>query len=175
MDFYETKMGRTFFEYQFPELISVLKRLAYLKEEELSLLKQRSVTLGQKTNDMPAENMKGSNYTYVYLCYEENSAALYADAGNVNRVYITDDPTKASQWIAMSRHTANESGYYALSKDEVDSFFEDFKCGEPASLWVYKDGNENSSLNYGICCDRFDLREDKNLLSLFCQEESIGL
>ena len=115
--------------------------------------------------------MKGSDHAYVYLCYEENSAALYADAGNVNRVYITDDPTKASQWIALSRHIANESCYYALSEDEVDSFFEDFKCGEPASLWVYKDGNENSSLNYGICCDRFDLREDKNLLSLFCQEE----
>lgn len=171
MDFHETKMGRIFFEYQFPELISVLKRIACMKEEELSFLKQGTVKLGQKTDDTSPGKPKGSDHAYVYLCYEENSAALYADAGNINRVYITDDPTKASQWIALSRHTANESGYYALSKDEVDSFFEDFKRGEPAGLWVYKDGNENSSLNYGICCDRFDLRGDKNLLSLFCQGE----
>lgn len=71
----------------------------------------------------------------------------------------------------MSRYIAKNSDYYELSENEVNSFLERFECGKPASLWVYKNGVEDSGLYYGICCRRFDLKEDEILLSLFCAKE----
>ena len=165
MEFYETKIGRSFLEHSLPEIISSLKRIACIKEEELDLLKQSS----EKQKSITDKHVQEIGiHSYVYLCYEENSRALYADAGNINHVYITDDPEKAKQWFRLAHQTAKQNGYHELSVSELDDYIEDFKNGEHAGLWVYKEGNEDSELNYGICCDRFNLKADIHLPSLFC-------
>lgn len=132
MDFYKTKMGRTFFEYQFPELISVLKRIACLKEEE-RFLKRGFGATEQKSNNISDEQTKTREHSYLYLCYED-SAALYPNSGNINRAYITDDPARAKQWISLSRYIAKKADYYELSEDEANSFLERFERGKPAYI-----------------------------------------
>ena len=127
MEFYETKIGRSFLEHSLPEIISALKRIACIKEEELDLLKQSS----EKQKSITDKHVQEIGiHSYVYLCYEENSRALYADAGNINHVYITDDPEKAKQWFRLAHQTAKQNGYHELSVSELDDYIEDFKNGK---------------------------------------------
>ena len=99
----------------------------------------------------------------VFICYEENSVALYPDAGNVNRMFATSDIELAKEWAARSIENAKTNGYRPYSEEDY-SDLTDHIGEEFASVWVYRDGNTNSRENYGICVDAYSLTQGRERL-----------
>ena len=157
LSLHETGYGKNFFEKQLPSLITALNRIADNQEKNLA------------ENVRAATDMKGCNVAkrIIYLCYEENSTALYSDAGNINRVFVTDKQEEALEWADLSRKYAKDNDYLPVSSEDEEVFESDMSIGTAASLWVYKSGDEASKRNYGICVDCFDLSHPQDLKLLF--------
>lgn len=153
MDFANTVYARNLFEHQLPQLIKSLNRVADNLEKAEGTIKSPSVASPLSLG--PAEN--------VFICYEENSVALYPDAGNVNRMFATTDVELAKEWATRSIENAKANGYRPYSEEDyselTDHIGEDF-----ASVWVYRDGNGNARENYGICVDAYSLSQGRERL-----------
>lgn len=158
MDFINTKYAKNFFEGQLPELIRVLNRIADNLE---AVLQEKSKTF---SNENVAEIDSSS---MIYVCYEENSIALYSEAGNINKLFVTSDKALAREWARRSYELADASGYHPIDEADYAELMD--HIGENyASMWVYLGGKENNRENYGICVDCFDLSIcDETLKRLF--------
>lgn len=56
-EFFQTVMGRNFYEGHFPQLVQELKKANELKEEELGL-KHREIKALERANDLKEEELK---------------------------------------------------------------------------------------------------------------------
>ena len=152
MDFANTVYAKNLFEHQLPQLIKSLDRVADGLEKA-----------GSSTRAMPVSTMLSGTVDTVYVCYEENSVALYPDAGNVNRMFATTDIELAREWAKRSIENARANDY--LPYDDED--YAEFMAGigqEFASVWVYRGGNDKARENYGICVDTYSLGQSKEKL-----------
>ena len=152
MDFANTVYAKDLFEHQLPKLIKSLDRVADGLEKA-----------GSPTRAMPASTIRSGTVDTVYVCYEENSVALYPDAGNVNRMFATTDIELAKEWAKRSIENARTNDYLPYADED----YVEFMAGigqEFASVWVYRGGNDEASENYGICVDAYSLGESKEKL-----------
>lgn len=143
MDFANTVYAKNLFEHQLPQLIKSLDRVADNLEK-----------VGGTVKDTSAALMSSGSAEQVFICYEENSVALYSEAGNVNRMFATTDIDLAKEWAKRSIENAKANGYRSYSeqdhKDLMEHIGDDF-----ASVWVYRNGDTGSKENYGICVDTY--------------------
>ena len=152
MDFANTVYAKNLFEHQLPQLIKVLGRVADgLEKSGNPAATQAAPLLSLK----PGET--------VFICYEENSVALYPDAGNVNRMFATSDIELAREWATRSIENAKANGYRPYSEEDY-SDLTDHIGEEFASVWVYRDGNTDAKENYGICVDTYILAQSRERL-----------
>ena len=93
MEFHDTMYGKRFFENQLPSLIRALNRIADNQEAGLSA---KSMDPSSSSNAAPDSTSK------IYVCYEENSVALYSEAGNISKLFVTSDESLAKQWAKRS-------------------------------------------------------------------------
>lgn len=107
MDFANTVYARNLFEHQLPQLIKSLNRVADNLEKAEGTIKSPSAS---PLSSEPAEK--------VFICYEENSVALYPDAGNVNRMFATSDIELAREWANRSIENAKTNGYRPYSEED---------------------------------------------------------
>ncbi len=158
MEFHETGYGKRFFENQLPSLIRTLNRIADNQEAGLSA---KSMESSSRSSAAPDSTSK------IYVCYEENSVALYSEAGNISKLFVTSDEALAREWAKRSYSLAASSGYHPI--DEADyAELMDHIGDNYASMWVYLGRRENGRENYGICVDCFDLSRSAEMLhSLF--------
>ena len=99
----------------------------------------------------------------VFICYEENSVALYSEAGNVNRMFATMDIDLAKEWAQRSIENAKANGYRSYSEQDYKDLME--HIGEEfASVWVYRNGDTGAKENYGICVDTYILAQSRERL-----------
>ncbi|MBR6051626.1 MAG: hypothetical protein IKP68_10570 [Clostridia bacterium] len=152
MDFANTVYARNLFEHQLPQLIKSLNRVADNLEKAEGTIKSPSAS---PLSSEPAEK--------VFICYEENSVALYPDAGNVNRMFATTDVELAKEWATRSIENAKANGYRPYSEEDY-SELTDHIGEEFASVWVYRDGNTDAKENYGICVDTYILAQSRERL-----------
>lgn len=158
MDFINTKYAKIFFERQLPGLIRALNRIA--DNQEMALQEKGKAF----SNANVAEADSASK---IYVCYEENSVALYSEVGNINKLFVTSDKTLAREWARRSYELADASGYHPIDEADYAELMD--HIGENyASMWVYLGGKENNRENYGICVDCFDLSiSDETFKRLF--------
>ena len=152
MDFANTVYARNLFEHQLPQLIKSLNRVADNLEKAEGTIKSPSAS---PLSSEPAEK--------VFICYEENSVALYPDAGIVNRMFATTDVELAKEWATRSIENAKANGYRPYSEEDY-SELTDHIGEEFASVWVYRDGNTDTKENYGICVDTYSLAQSRERL-----------
>jgi len=98
------------------------------------------------------------------VCYEENSAALYADAGNINHMFVTTDECQMREWVTKSLQYAENGKYYPINEWEKEQFLSEIGVERTTSVWVYLGCREDARENYGICVDCFDLSKSAELL-----------
>ncbi len=156
MDFADSIYARDFFQGQVPDIIRTLKRIADNQEKMMEA-------------PNPAEK-QGSSVAIgtVYVCYEENSTALYSDAGNINHMFVTTDIGQARQWAVQSLKYAETGKYLPIDRAEKEQFLAEIGIEQFASVWVYLGRREDARENYGICVDSFDLSgSTERLVSLF--------
>lgn len=145
MDFANTVYAKNFFEHQLPQLIKALNRIADNQEAQRPKISTHS---------------SGT----VFVCYEENSTALYSEAGNVNKMFATSDIELAREWARKSFENAASDGYLPLSEQDYDDLMSNI--GENyASVWVYRQGKDSARENYGICVDAYSLDKSGELLN----------
>ena len=80
-------------------------------------------------------------------------------------MFVTADVKQALDWAKRSLSSAEGNNYLPISDDEMSQFLTDVGKEQFASVWVYRNQNENAKENYGICVDSFDLSKTKDLLS----------
>lgn len=82
MSFENTQYARDYFQCQVPTIIRTLKQIAANQEKQIELQQQalQAIVMPQK----------------VFVCREENSAALYSDAGNINQLFVTTSPWRSN-------------------------------------------------------------------------------
>ena len=152
MDFANTVYAKNLFEHQLPQQIKSLDRVADGLEKA-----------GSSTRAMPASTIRSGSVDTVYVCYEENSVALYSDAGNVNRMFATTDIELDKEWVKHSIENARTSDYLPYA----DKDYVEFMAGigqEFASIWVNLGDNGEARENYGICIDAYSLGQSKEKL-----------
>lgn len=162
MDFVNTGYAKNFFEGQIPQLIKALNRIADNQEKALSK--------GSRIEQKPKSGLDASStpptsdtIDKIFVCYEENSAALYAEAGNINKVFVTHDIELAREWARRSAKCAEDNGYRPIASMDFDESMD--KIGDSfASMWVYLGKKENARENYGICVDAYSLSQSRELL-----------
>lgn len=158
MDFASSGYAKDFFQGQVPQIIRSLKSIADSQQKLVELQMQCSA----KTK--PVEQTSTSTEGMIYVCYEENSAALYADAGNINHMFVTTDINQMREWALKSLEYAENGKYYPIDESEKEQFLSEIGVERTASVWVYLGCRENASENYGICVDCFDLSKSAELL-----------
>ena len=158
MEFQNTMYGKRFFENQLPSLIRALNRIA--DNQEIALSGRNTVSSGMNSSVTESENR-------IFVCYEENSVALYSEAGNISKLFVTSDEALAKEWAKRSYEMAVGAGYNPIDKADYAELMD--HIGDTyASMWVYLGRKENSRENYGICVDCFDLSQSEEALrSLF--------
>ena len=158
MDFASSGYAKDFFQGQVPQIIRSLKSIADSQQKLVELQMQCSA----KTK--PVEQTSTSTEGMIYVCYEENSAALYAEAGNINHMFVTTDINQMREWALKSLEYAENGKYYPIDESEKEQFLSEIGVERTASVWVYLGCRENASENYGICVDCFDLSKSAELL-----------
>ncbi len=166
MDFADSVYARDFFQHQIPTMINILKRIADNQEKMIGdQVDTVKVEPPQKAN---SEQAVKAEVGKVYVCYEENSTALYADAGNLNHMFVTTDVEQARKWATQSIESARAGKYLPIDEEEQEQFFADIGVERSTSVWVYLGRKEDARENYGICVDSFDLSgSTERLVSLF--------
>ena len=97
MDFASSGYARDFFQGQVPQIIRSLKSIAASQEKLVELQMQQNSSAANPV-EKPAVFAEGT----IYVCYEENSVALYADAGNINHMFVTADENQMREWVSKS-------------------------------------------------------------------------
>ena len=159
MDFASSGYARDFFQGQVPQIIRSLQSIADSQEKLVALQMQEA------SNVQASSGAASVSVGVVYVCYEENSAELYNEAGGLNHMFVTADVKQALDWAKRSLSSAEGNNYLPISDDEMSQFLTDVGKEQFASVWVYRNQNENAKENYGICVDSFDLSKTKDLLS----------
>lgn len=159
MDFASSGYARDFFQGQVPQIIRSLKSIADSQQKLVELQMQGT------TNTMASESPAAPSISIIYVCYEENSAELYGEAGGLNHMFVTDAEEVALDWAKRSLASAEENNYLPISDDEMKQFLSCVGKEQFASVWVYRNQDENAKEHYGICVDRFELSKSKDLLS----------
>ena len=95
----------------------------------------------------------------VFVCREENSAALYSDAGNINQLFVTTSPGEAISWAQKALGIAKKSDFHPYTPEDEGDFFAKIADFKGSSVWVYKSKKEDARENYGICIDVVDLTQ----------------
>lgn len=161
MDFASSGYARDFFQGQVPQIIRSLKSIADSQQKLVELQMQQNSSV-DKPVDKPAEVIAEGT---IYVCYEENSTALYADAGNINHMFVTADVAQALGWAKRSLSNAEANNYLPITDDEMKQFISEIGREQYASVWVYRNQDENAKENYGICVDCFELSKSAELLT----------
>ena len=159
MDFASSGYARDFFQGQVPQIIRSLQSIADSQEKLVALQMQGA------SNVQASSGTASVSVGVVYVCYEENSAELYNEAGGLNHMFVTADVKQALDWAKRSLSSAEGNNYLPISDDEMSQFLADVGKEQFASVWVYRNQDENAKENYGICVDSFDLSKTKDLLS----------
>ena len=154
MEFHETMYGKRFFEHQLPSLIRALNRIADNQESALT---------GKNTVSTSRSNTVVNSANNIYVCYEENSVALYSEAGNISKLFVTSNEALAKEWAKRSYEMASGSGYHPIEEADYAELMD--HIGDTyASMWVYLGRKENTRENYGICVDCFNLSKSEETL-----------
>lgn len=164
MDFASSDYARDFFQGQVPQIIRSLKSIADSQQKLVELQMQQNSSV-DKPVDNPAVPTEVTAEVTIYVCYEENSAALYADAGNINHMFVTADVAQALDWAKRSLSNAEANNYLPITDDEMKQFISEIGMEQYASVWVYRNQDENAKENYGICVDCFELSKSEEFLS----------
>lgn len=159
MDFANSGYARDFFQGQVPQIIHSLKSIADSQQKLVELQMQGVSNIN--THKSSAASSKG----IIFVCYEENCAELFDEAGALNHMFVTVDANQARDWAKRSLASAERNNYLPVSDEETQQFFADLGIEPYASVWVYRNQNENAKESYGICVDSFDLSKSKDLLS----------
>ena len=106
-----------------------------------------------------------SNISVVNVCYEENCADLFDEAGAINHMFVTVDADQVLSWAKKSLSKAEENNYLPVDEGELKQFLNGAGKEQYASVWVYRNQDEFAKESYGICVDRFDLIKSDDLLS----------
>lgn len=159
MDFASSGYARDFFQGQVPQIIRSLKSIAD-SQQKLVELQMQSAT-GVST----AVSTGVPNISVVYVCYEENCAALFDEAGAINHMYVTVDADQVLSWAKRSLANAEENNYLPVDEGELKQFLDGAGKEQYASVWVYRNQDEFAKESYGICVDRFDLTKSDDLLN----------
>ena len=159
MDFASSGYARDFFQGQVPQIIRSLKSIADSQQKLVELQMQNT------SSTTACESRTASSVATVFVCYEENCAELFDEAGAVNHMFVTADAEQAISWAKHSLSRAEENNYLPVDEAELQQFFDDAGKEQFASVWVYRDKNEFAKESYGICVDRFDLAKSDDLLS----------
>ena len=163
MDFASSGYARDFFQGQVPQIIRSLKSIAESQEKLIELQMQQNSSV-DKPVDNPAVPTEVTAEGTIYVCYEENSAALYADAGNINHMFVTTDEKQMREWVSRSLQYAEKGNYHPIDEAEREQFLSEAGVERIASVWVYFGRKEDAKENYGICVDCFDLSKSAELL-----------
>lgn len=164
MDFASSGYAKDFFQSQVPQIIRSLKSIADSQQKLVELQMQQNSSV-DKPLDNPTVPAEVTAEGTIYVCYEENSAALYADAGNINHMFVTTDVNQMREWVAKSLQYAENGKYYPINEWEKEQFLSEIGVERTTSVWVYLGCREDARENYGICVDRFDLSKSSDLLS----------
>lgn len=145
MSFENTQYARDYFQCQVPTIIRTLKQIAANQEKQIELQQQalQAIVMPQK----------------VFVCREENSAALYTDAGNINQLFVTTSPGEAISWAQKALCIAKKSDFHPYTPEDEGDFFAKIADFKGSSVWVYKSKKEDARENYGICIDVVDLTQ----------------
>ena len=163
MDFASSGYARDFFQGQVPQIIRSLKSIADSQQKLVELQMQQNSSV-DKPVDNPAVPTEVTAEGTIYVCYEENSAALYADAGNINHMFVTTDEKQMREWVSKSLRYAEKGNYHPIDEAEREQFLSEVGVERIASVWVYFGRKEDEKENYGICVDCFDLSKSAELL-----------
>lgn len=158
MDFASSGYARDFFQGQVPQIIRSLKSIAESQEKLIELQMQNT------TVDKPIEKSTVATKGTIYVCYEENSTALYTEAGNINHMFVTTDEKQMREWVSRSLRYAEKGNYHPIDEAEREQFLSEAGVERIASVWVYFGRKEDAKENYGICVDCFDLSKSAELL-----------
>ncbi|MBE6639808.1 MAG: hypothetical protein E7616_10280 [Ruminococcaceae bacterium] len=150
MDFASTQYARDFFQGQVPTIIRTLKQIAANQETQIEL--QQKALRAMETPQR------------VFVCREENSTALYNDAGNINHLFVTANLGEAISWAQTALCIAKKSEFHPFSPEDERDFYAKIADFKGSSVWVYKDKKEDARENYGICVDVFDLTQNSQQL-----------
>ena len=154
MDFASTQYARDFFQGQVPTIIRTLKQIATNQEKQIEL--QQQVLQAIKTPQR------------VFVCREENSTALYNDAGNINHLFVTANLGEAISWAQTALCIAKKSEFHPYAPEDESDFYAKIADFKGSSVWVYKNKNDDAKENYGICVDVLDLTQNcQQLRQLF--------
>lgn len=164
MDFASSGYAKDFFQSQVPQIIRSLKSIADSQQKLVELQMQQNSSV-DKLLDNPTVPAEVTAEGTIYVCYEENSAALYADAGNINHMFVTTDVNQMREWVSKSLQYAENGKYYPINEWEKEQFLSEIGVERTTSVWVYFGCREDARENYGICVDRFDLSKSSDLLS----------
>lgn len=158
MDFASSGYAKDFFQGQVPRIIRSLQSIADSQQKlvELQMQEKNGTLISASGTD---------NVGTIYVCYEENSAELYSEAGNLNHMFVTTDVNLAIDWAKRSLSSAEKNNYLPISDDEMREFLADVGKEQFSSVWVYRNQDENAKENYGICVDSFDVSKAKDMLS----------
>lgn len=159
MDFASSGYARDFFQGQVPQIIRSLKSIADSQQKLVELQMQSS------TGRSDAMSIGATGIDVVYVCYEENCADLFDEAGAVNHMFVTVDADQVLSWAKKSLSRAEENNYLPVDEGELKQFLDGAGKEQYASVWVYKNQDEYAKQSYGICVDRFDLAKSDELLS----------
>ena len=154
MDFASTQYARDFFQGQVPTIIRTLKQIAANQEKQIEL--QQHVLQAIKTPQR------------VFVCREENSTALYNDAGNINHLFVTTNLGEVISWAQKALCIAKKSDFHPYAPEDESDFYAKIADFKGSSVWVYKNKNDDAKENYGICVDVLDLTQNcQQLRQLF--------
>ena len=164
MDFASSGYARDFFQGQVPQIIRSLKSIADSQQKLFELQMQQNSSVDKPVDNptLPAEVIAEG---IIYVCYEENSTSLYADAGNINHMFVTADVAQALGWAKRSLSNAEANNYLPITDDEMKQFISEIGREQYASVWVYRNQDENAKENYGICVDCFEQSKSAELLT----------
>ncbi len=137
--------GKEFFESQLPEMIGEMHRIGDalhlpLNAKNITVRKEPSVT--ESAGDVGA--------SAFFICYEENSPALYNEAGNVEHLFVTKDMEGVLLWLDMAFRNAGKMGFRLIDSDEKNKLYAAVEIGGSESAWVYRNGDENALDYYAI-------------------------
>ena len=109
MSFENTQYARDYFQCQIPTIIRTLKQIASNQEKQIELQQQalQAIVAPQK----------------AFVCREENSAALYSDAGNINQLFVTTFPREAISWAQKALCIAQKNDFHPYSPEDESDFF----------------------------------------------------